>query len=194
MVEENIFGDNVTSVIRETQTKTRFISGRNFARRRRVVLYVFPIMWIDPHANVWVGTYEKRRNELSPLGRHGSLWQRFGTKSPVFKISGKMNFENIIKRSLPYLRAIAPNIGGDGSAWYDPRVAKFIFEYLWQADVPMLMMCDLDMSIVVLDKMEWKQDANEQLAYHYTFELVEVRPIPLVVKGPSNFLLNVSMR
>jgi len=191
MSRESLFGQS-SEVIRKVNERTDFknMSGT----RRRVVLYLFPFMWVDPHAEVWEGTYEKRRNELSPLGRYGSLWQRFGTRSPVFKISGKMNFENIIRRSLPYFRLFSPTTGMTESAWFDPRVAKFILEYFWKADMPMLMTCDLDMSIVVLDRMKWKQDANEQLAYYYEMELVEVRPIPLTIKGPLSLKAGRGLR
>jgi len=182
----------MSEIIRNVRVDKTFLTGKAFEydKRKRFLLYLFPLWLFDVNAEVWIGTYEKRRNELSPLGRHGSLWQRFGTKSPIFKVSGKMNFENIIKKSLPYLRIL----GTKGSRmnddqWFDPRVVKFMLEYIWQADAPMLMSCDLDMSIVVLDKMEWKQVASEQLTYHYTLELVEVRPIPITVKGPLTLFM-----
>lgn len=178
-----------TEVIRKTRNEVNYFAGMAFDydKRKRFLLYLFPFFIVDTNANLWTGTYEKRRNEISPLGRHGSLWQRFGTRSPVFKVSGKMNFENIITKWLPYIKLIgtaATRMNAD--QWFDPRVVKFILEYIWQADAPMLMQCDLDTSIVVLDKMEWKQIGEEQLSYAYTLELVEVRPIPIVVKAPLN--------
>jgi len=182
----------------KAKNTTDFYSGKTWgvSSRKRFLLYLFPFWIIDPNANVWIGTYEKRRNEISPLGRHGSLWQRFGTRSPIFKVSGKLNFENIIRKWVPYLRFL---YAGDKimrtqniDMWFDPKVVKFALEYIWQADAAMLMTTDLDMSIVTLDKMVWKQVGDEQLAYSYTLELVEVRPIPIEVKGPLNmFMPNV---
>ena len=36
---------------------------------RKVILYAPPVFIIDPQANFWQGTYEKRVNEVNPIGK-----------------------------------------------------------------------------------------------------------------------------
>jgi len=153
---------------------------------RKVLLYVPPVFLIDPQANFWQGTYEKRVNELNPIGRIGSIRQKFGTKSTKFVIKGELNFENLFRKWNRYFKGLA-GVGGE-KAWfffsYDARAVKYFIEYLYTYDSPIFMKADLDMAFVTIDKMSWEQSGDERMVYKYTLELYEVLRIPPVIKYP----------
>jgi len=53
-----------TEVIRKVRTDTDYLTGKAFEydKRKKFLLYLFPLWLVDVNADVWVGTYEKRKN------------------------------------------------------------------------------------------------------------------------------------
>lgn len=152
---------------------------------QKVILYAPPVLFIDPQAKLWRGTYEKRVNEVNPIGRIGSIRQRFGTKSPHFKIEGELNFENFFRQWNRYFI----NILNVASSWfYNPESVKYVMEYLYEYDLPIVMNTQYDMSIVTIDRMEWEQRGDNRMKVKYSLDLYEVYHIPIAIKYPLQFI------
>ena len=152
---------------------------------RKVILYAPPLFIIDPQANFWQGTYEKRVNEVNPIGRIGSIRQKFGTKSTRFVIRGELNFENFFKKWNRYFKGVLSV--GDNRLSYDGRAVKYFMEYLYNYDAPILMKAELDVAMVTIDKMTWEQNADERMIYKFNIELYEVQRIPTPMKYGAQF-------
>lgn len=157
----------------------------NTVTSRKVTLYAPPVFIIDPQANFWQGSYEKRVNEVNPIGRIGSIRQKFGTKSTRFVIRGELNFENFFKKWNRYFKGVISI--ADTRIAYDGRAVKYFMEYLYTYDSPILMKAELDMAFVTIDKMTWEQSADERMVYKYNLELYEVQKIPILLKYPAQF-------
>jgi len=148
---------------------------------RRVILWAPPYFIIDPQAQFWSGIYEKRVNEVNPIGRIGSIRQKFGTKSTHFKIKGDLNFENYFRKWNKYFKGLG-NLKAD--SLFDPRTVKYIMEYLYTYDLPILMRADYDISFVTIDRMEWELHGDKRMRVSYIIDLYEIRRLPIMVKFP----------